>query len=704
MAEAMPLFPLREELTLHEGPAAESGAPTWSLQDPVRNSFYRLDWLAFEVITRWHLADHEAIAQAISTETTLTCNPQDIDGVLKFLLENELLQLEPEKGTAWYVERQARRQQGTWRWLLHHYLFFRIPLWRPDHWLARLSPWVAPLFNPTFRWLTAIALGVGLIQVARQWEHFRTMLVDTFSWKGLVGYGIALIFVKLLHELGHAFTAKRYGCRVPTMGVAFLVLWPLAYTDVNDVWKLKHREQRLAVGAAGIVTELTIAAWATLIWALLPDGVLRGMMFMLATTTWVSTLAINASPFLRFDGYFLLADWLDMPNLHARAFALGRWRLREVLFGFGAPPPEYVPTTRRRGLILFAYLTWLYRLVVFLGIAALVYSFVIKALGIFLAIIEIAWFIALPIWRELLVWRTDMARLRHSSRLRSIAWALSALLVLTAFPLRFQIEGHGLLQPAQSYPIVAPAASRILTLPGTSDHSANAGQQLVTLESPDLTIRLLQARQKALFAEWKVAAAGVDVQNIVRLPVFREEQAQALADLEGVQAEISKLAGLAPFTGKLKYLDPDMRPGDWVGQHALLAHLVDNSTWIVDTYFIGEDVGRITVGDRGRFFSETAGAEIMELIVESVDQDASRSLAEPILAVPHGGRLPVREQAGQLVPDQAIYKVRLRVTSPVQESFAGERRGMAVVYGKPESLLGPFIRKLASLLVRESGF
>ena len=126
-------------------------------------------------------------------------------------------------------------------------------------------------------------------------------------------YGVTLIGVKILHELGHGFTAKRYGCRVPTMGVAFLVMWPVAYTDTNEVWRLTSRRQRLHVAAAGIVTELAIALWATLLWVLLPDGPVRMGAFLLSSSTWISTLLVNASPFMRFDGYFLLADALHVP-------------------------------------------------------------------------------------------------------------------------------------------------------------------------------------------------------------------------------------------------------------------------------------------------------------------------------------------------------------------------------------------------------
>jgi putative peptide zinc metalloprotease protein len=271
-----------------------------------------------------------------------------------------------------------------------------------------LSRWqgAASLFyNRTFLLLTLAALVLGLAQVVRRWDMFAATLVDTFNWDGLAAYGAALFAVKLLHELGHAFTAKRYGCRVPTMGLAFLVMWPVAYTDTNETWRLTDRLQRLHVACAGIITELMVAAWATLGWVLLPDGAMRSAAFVLATTSWVATLAINASPFMRFDGYFILSDALDLPNLHERSFALARWKLREWLFGLGEDAPEQFGARRQFWLIVFAWATWCYRLVLFVGIAVLVYHFSVKLIGIMLFIVEMLWFVLRPIQRELSAWR-----------------------------------------------------------------------------------------------------------------------------------------------------------------------------------------------------------------------------------------------------------------------------------------------------------
>jgi len=189
---------------------------------------------------------------------------------------------------------------------------------------------------------------------------FRTTLVDTLTPSGFVSYALSLTLVKMLHECGHAFTAKRLGCRVPTMGVAFLVMWPVLFTDVNETWRLPDRRDRLAVGVAGIAVELAIAAWSTVLWVLLPDGPLRQMTFLLAAITWLTSLTINLSPFMRFDGYFLLMDAVNIPNLHTRAFNMARWWVRETLFGLNEEPPEAFSPGRRRFLIIFAFAVWIY--------------------------------------------------------------------------------------------------------------------------------------------------------------------------------------------------------------------------------------------------------------------------------------------------------------------------------------------------------
>ena len=172
--------------------------------------------------------------------------------------------------------------------------------------------------------------------------------------------------------------SKYFGCRVSSIGIAFLVFFPFLYTDTSDAWRLRDHKDRLLINFAGILTELHLALISTFLWAILPDGGLKSVAFFIATTSWISSLAINVSPFMRFDGYYVFSDWLKAENLQPRSFALARWQLREILFGFNHSPPEELNPSRRWTFISYAWLTWVYRFFIFLGIALLVYHLAFK--------------------------------------------------------------------------------------------------------------------------------------------------------------------------------------------------------------------------------------------------------------------------------------------------------------------------------------
>jgi putative peptide zinc metalloprotease protein len=588
---------------------------------------------------------------------------------------------------------------------------------RPDRWLGRSVGLVAPLYTRRFLYLTLAALGLGLALVLRDWQQFAGTLVDTFSWQGIAGFGVALAAVKILHELGHAFTAKRYGCRVPAMGVAFLVLWPVAYTDTNEVWQLNVRKQRLAVAAAGVATELIIAVWATLAWALLPPGLAKSTAFMLATTTWISTLIINTSPFMRFDGYFLLSDWLDIPNLHSRAFALARWDLRERLFGLRAPAPEVFSRRRNAALIAFAYATWLYRIVLFLGIAVLVYHFFIKALGIVLFVVEIGWFVLLPIMREVRLWPTLLSAqdgrpfslsklggpMRRLPRLRRSIGIAALLLLLVFLPWPTRLSASGYLRPAASYPLHAPGAAQVSKLGAADGSHVAAGATLLELASPELQLRWHRAQARLERLRWQAANSGVESAQRIQMQVLQQAQVTAAAEMDGVNAEIARYAPKAPFAGVL-YLAPELKPGVWVGERERLGMLVKPGQWQVESYLDEDAVQRIKIGDTGRFFPDGLEGGPLTLRVGAIEQDASRVLLHGELARQFGGSVMTREKHGQLVPEQAVYRVTLVVEGSPGRLAQHSWRGHVFIHGRWEAPGLAYLRSAMALVWRELGF
>jgi putative peptide zinc metalloprotease protein len=699
---------LREELDLLQGPVLADGEASWTLHDPVRNLFFRIDWPTFEVLQRWSLDDPTVIAASISATTPLHLEVDDVQGVAQFLIGNQLTQPDGQQNAKTMAVRLAKLEGSVWNWLLHHYLFFRVPLLRPDAWLGRWQGVAGMFYSRTFAWLTLGAFVLGLSQVIRRWESFSATLVDTFNWQGLAAYGVAMFVVKLLHELGHAFTAKRLGCRVPTMGVAFLVMWPVAYTDTNDTWRLTNRLQRLQVAGAGIVTELILAAWATLAWALLPDGALRSAAFVLATISWVATLTINASPFMRFDGYFILSDWLDWPNLHERSFAVARWKLREWLFALHEVPPEHVSPRQQQSLIAFAWAVWLYRLVLFLGIALLVYHFFFKLLGVVLFAVEILWFVWWPIHRELLSWRERWPAIRSTRRSRISAVVALVLLALAAMPWPGRVTASGLLRPAEVWPVYAPAGARLDSLPYLQGAHVNAGSVLMELYVPDLQMRrlVMQARVEGL--RWQAAASTFRDESRSRLLVNEETLSTAQSELASLDTELLNYTPRAPFAGRLHDLDPDLHVGQWLGRKEKIASLVrDDGRWMAETWLDEDSVQRVRAGNSALFITEGEQSTALRLTVETVDQDVTRVLPRAELAAHLGGHILTREKAGQLVPEHAIYHVTLLVEADpahFEEWAVHSWRGKISIQANWEVPLWPYLRHALAVVVREVGF
>jgi putative peptide zinc metalloprotease protein len=701
---ASALLPLREEIAIFRGPVALDGSPTWTLHDPVRNRFYRLGWTEFEILSRWDAGGTEAVAQRVNAETTLHIEPADVDELARFIAGCDLLRAATPQATAAMVAKAARLRQSVGQWLLHNYLFVRIPLVRPDRFLTATYPYVRWVYSRGF-FITVFVLGLlGLYLIARQWDAFLATFVDLFTVEGIVYFAVTLAGLKVVHELGHAYTAKRFGCNVPTMGLALLVLVPVLYSDVNDSWKLTARRQRLAIGVAGVTAELCCAAIAACAWGFLPPGAARSVAFLVATSTWVTTVLINASPFMRYDGYYVLSDWLETPNLHARAFALAQWWLRAKLLGLADPPPEDLPHRRQNLLIVFAFLTWIYRFVLFIGIAVIVYHFVVKILGVVMMVVEVGYFIVRPVLAEAHTWWQRRGDVRLTPRTAITGTVFALLLGLLLVPWRSTIEAPALLRSRQHVDVFVPdLGSRVVSIAVAEGAAVSAGAPLIKLASPDVDYRIARVRTELDVLEWQMSAKGLDAELLARSQVTEREYAAALAEYRALADQRARLDVSAPITGKVVDLADGLKPGAWLKARSRLLSVIDPGGAIVEAYLDEADLERIRPGDRAIFYAEADPRVTLDLTVSEIDRGSTRSLPDPYLASVHGGPVSVRTpKQNELIPDQTIYRVSLvpsALTTPPDRVV----RGQVALRGETISLAARAWRAVLAVLIRESG-
>jgi putative peptide zinc metalloprotease protein len=700
----MALPPLRQDLALYPGEPDPDGSPTWTLHDPAANRFYRIGWAAYEILSRWSLGSPQRVAQAVRAETTLQADADDVLGLAEMLRHSHLSTATTAADSRRLVQAHDEGRRHWAQWLLHHYLFFRVPLWRPMRLLRALTPWVGWAYTRGFRLGLALLLLAGLFLVSRRWDGFIHSFSAFDHWSGFIGLGLALSFSKVLHEFGHALTATRYGCKVPSMGVAFLVMWPVLYTDVNEAWKLPSRHLRLRIAGAGIATELALAVLATFVWNFLPEGPLKAAAFMLATSTWLITLAINASPFMRFDGYFLLCDWLGIDNLHARSFAFGRWWLRERLFALGAPPPETAARGRRRFLVAFAFATWTYRLVLFLGIALLVYHFFFKALGIFLLLVELGWFIARPLALEVRVWwKSREAIMKHPRSWATLA-LVSALAALFALPVQTTVQAPAMLTLEARQAIHAPLAGMLQAPPPAAGQSVRRGETLFRLRSPDIDFQLSHARLLEQPLRWQQERQALDEALRRQGGVIAKRQQEAAGSIQAWSREQDRLAINAPLDGVVLEVNDQLNVGGWVAAEEWLAFVGQPRGARVEAYVDEADLERLRPDAPARFVPETPEWPVFRCLLAGIDRSNVDVLEHPALAVPHGGTLAVKG-GGNAAPVLAgsRFRVRLDRCGP-DRAPPRELRGTLHIEAERASLLARWLRAAQAVLRREAGF
>ncbi|MDN3224697.1 biotin/lipoyl-binding protein [Pseudomonas nunensis] len=698
----MSLPSLRADLQLQAAAPALDGSPRWTLADPVRGRYFKLGTAAMRLLRHWSLGDPEKVLQAANREPGLPLDGTELDQLLNFLRGHDLITaLDPQQRASYSLKAAAQRQ-SLWQILLHQYLFFRIPLWRPDAFLNRAWPWLERFGPYALRIGLPATLMLGVFLVSRDWQRFIATFPHLFSLGGALAFGVALFFAKLCHEFGHAFMAKRAGCRVQSMGVAFMVMLPMFYTDVSDAWRVNDRRARLLIGAGGVLAELVLACIALLAWSLLPDGPGRTAAFMLASATWITTLVINLNPFMRFDGYFLLSDLWEVDNLQGRAFALCRWRLREALFGYGAPAPEPWSPSMQRRLLIWGYGSWLWRAVLFFGIALAVYHLFFKLLGIFLMMVELVWFIFLPIVREWREWwsRRDQA---HAPRVLLSTLGLVAIVLLLAVPWRSAVEVPSMLEAGRVSTLHAPVAARVKKVNVSDGQSVAQGDVLIELESPDLDSRQAIIRREIQIQQLQMRRQASRSETVADAGIVEQRLAEAVAEYRGLAAQRERLLIRAPQTGKVRDLLPQLIAGRWLSPKEPLARVVEDGARLRG-YLAEAELWRIAPGATGRFIAEDPMHPAVAVQLSEIDANGAGFIDLEALTSDHHGPIAVRRDQNQRPePVQAQYAVRLttldNIATPVQPL-----RGVVIVQGRSESLLGTAWRRMAALGVRESGF
>lgn len=693
---------LNPTLRLFKAEADKNGAPRWRLYHALSNTYYDIGWAEFEALSRFSACKNaQELKDKIEAETTLELNDEDIPALISFLDKNGLL----TSSDAFGSEFKPKKRLPLWKKIVHNYLFFSVPLFKPQGFLKSTWPSVKPLFSKGFFSFSMLVLFIASIMTLGRMDEFLHTFFMFLSLEGVITITVVFFFIKILHELGHAYTAHKYGVDVPHMGLAFIVMYPILYTETTGAWRIESKEKRMAIGLAGIKTELMIAAYALLLWHVLPPGsVLQSLSFSVVAISLIGSLLINLNPLMRFDGYFVFSDYLGIENLHARGFAAFKWALRKTLFGLRDDAPED-DAKRLKFLIYFGGAVLIYRFFLFLGIAILVYHLFFKPLGLFLFLIEIFWFILLPIWGEIKVWikRRDeiTAQRRSKITLGLIGLGLIYLCLPTASTVSLPAISH-----AQNFAsIYPPVAAQIEKIYVSDNQRVNEGDILIKLDAPKLKkdLELAQNRLQALQLEKRQVQSNPAMAR-ERLSTIDIDIKSTAQELKTLEKQYDDLTIRAEFSGIIRDVNKDISEGQFAHQNDVLMRLIQPSQNVV-TAFAGENtLHRLNLENTGKFRPHYSLLSRGKYNVSGIDQVNVSSLDYPELSSIYGGPIASEfapSDQSQIIPRQSLYKIRLTSQNNDGQEPNFSEKGTVLIHGEKEAPIWSYIKAASELIIRE---
>jgi len=621
---------------------AFAGQPCYVIEDPLRGSFYRVGLPEYTLLSM--LDGRTTIASALAGAATMlgdqAPSEQEAAALCKWLVVTGLAATRQSAGGERLIEAAAAdgRQQAM-GWL--NPMYQKAPLLNPQPWLERLPRAMHLLFSPgaVCAWMAVILYALYLLMLERgQFFSAGAAVLSADNWAWLI---VSTVALKLIHEFAHALACHRYGGAVRESGVMLVLMAPLPYVDVTSAWSFSSKWQRIAVSAAGMYAELFIAALAMIVWSHTDNPVVQQHARNLILSATVITILFNANPLMRFDGYYMLTDWLELPNLASHGQQWLNWRLWRGLPG--APAEPEWPEGRKPVIALYAIAALAWRCIVCIGLV-IGASHLFAGAGVVIAMAAVAMWAGAPLYR-FVTSRPGfrLAMLRRT--LTAVAAAGAAAYVLWMWtPYYTRVTAPAIVDYAEVTETRSTVAGFLKHIYGQPGDRVEAGQLLAVLENEELTLQVRSqqlALRKSVLKSRKLRGEH-NISAAIAEDDFRQSLQSRLKQLEQQQ---SQLEIYAPHAGRLlTALRPEstgvyIQPGDLIvttGKVSDVKIVALAAQSEVDSIRgqCGAQVRFHTWGDRARFRPAT---------LSLVQPRATTQISHLALAAPGGGPLDVRE-------------------------------------------------------------
>lgn len=674
------------------------GEVWYVIQDPASGRFNRFTPAAYQLLG---LLDGQRTMDevwniAIDQLGDDTPSQEEVIRLLSQLYGADLLHCEATPDSAELFERFARQHRTRRGSNLKNPFSIRIPLWDPDRFLTRTLPYVRPLLG----WAGAVCycavVGVAVALAALHWPELTTNISDkVLSARNLFLLWICFPLLKLLHELGHGYATKAGGGEVHEMGILLLVFMPVPYVDATASAGFRNKWQRAFVGAAGMITEMFVAALFMILWVAVEPGWVRAMAYNVVLIAGVSTVFFNGNPLLRFDGYFILSDLIEIPNLTQRGSQYWRYLMERHLFRMKRAEPPMLAPGERFWFTVYAPAAFCYRTLVLVAIVLFIASewFFI---GVVLAIWGVATMFLLPLVK-LAGYLQSISR-QARARQRAIAVTVCILTFAAGFawfvPMPLRVQSEGVVWLPEQANVRAGTDGFVRAVLVRTGSIVDADIPLVESYDPNLNaqLRVQEARIAALEAKLAVQLFA----DRVQAGLTGQELARERAAHERALERAAHLITRSAVSGRVVLEQPDDLPGRFLKKGQLIGYVIhQNSPKIVRTVVPQDDVDlvRTRVISAEVRLAERPGEVYRATLVREVPA-AMDTLPSAVLSSQGGGVLemdPRDPKGGKSLNTTFQFDLELPAGTPAV-SFGG--RAYVRFVHQPEPLAEQWFRRI----------
>lgn len=618
------------------------------------------------------------------------------------LHEADLIQSDILPSTVELFNQVRGEQNRTLKKQISNPFSLKFPLWNPERFLERWESLVSRILTRNVFILWLLVVLSALVMAVLHWPELTGRLSDQlYSPKNLFLLWLVYPVVKVFHELGHAFAVKKWGGEVHEMGIILLALTPVPYVEASSSASFSDKKRRIAVAAMGMIVELLLASLAMFVWLSVEPGLISALAYNVMLIGGVSTVLFNGNPLLRYDGYYMLVDLVEIPNLGQRSTRYLGYLLQKYVFGFADVSSPVTAPGEKRWYAIYGPISFIYRMMIMAGLVLLVSSRFFT-IGILIAIWGVISLLVLPAVRTLSQFFSSPVARNKRSRVIAVAasFVLGIILLLFVFPLPLWTTTQGVVWLPEQSAIRAGIDCEVAEVLAPVEQPVDQGMPLIRCIDPFLQaeIEVLEAHLQELYATYNALPLSERVKRKMTL----DEIELLKGDLNQRQTDQEKLLVRSPSKGNFILVDAPKLPGRFIHQGDLLGYIVAEHRPTVRAVVRQADIGlvreRIT-GVKLRLAEQMGGS--LAATIERIVPAADINLPTAALGTTGGGSIQVdpTDPEGLRALD-TIFQLDINLPEQIANPHIGERVYVKFEHGTMP-LAMQWYRSLRQLFLRK---